>query len=108
MTPEQARAIFAAGEQAVIERLCGLDARVQTAEQQIDALQRTLAQREKNSSTSSKRPSSDDLTKPHKGSKNNAEEKDKHKGKGNRIGGQPGHPKHSRPAYPPETLSRVH
>ncbi|MEA1053643.1 DUF6444 domain-containing protein, partial [Lamprobacter modestohalophilus] len=102
MTPEQAQAIYAAGEQAVIERLCALAAQAQSAQQEIEALQRKLAQREKNSSTSSKRPSSDDLTKPKKGPKNTAE------GKGNRIGGQPGHPKHSRPPSPPETLSKIH
>ncbi|MBK1707358.1 IS66 family transposase [Halochromatium glycolicum] len=105
MTPEQAQAIYAAGEQAVIDRLCALDDQVQAAQQEIDALQRKLAQREKNSSTSSKRPSSDDITKPTTGAKNNAGTKN---GKGNTIGGQPGHPKHTRPAYPPETLSKVH
>ncbi|MEA3644150.1 MAG: DUF6444 domain-containing protein, partial [Lamprobacter sp.] len=102
MTPEQAQAIYAAGEQAVIDRLCALDAQVQSAQQEIDTLQRKLAQREKNASTSSKRPSSDDLTKPHQGAKNTP------KGQGNTIGGQPGHPKHSRPPYPPETLSKLH
>jgi transposase len=104
MTPEQARAIYAAGEQTVIERLCGLDARVQAAQQEIDALQRKLAQREKNSSTSSKRPSSDDITKPNTGGQTTPGTK----GQGNKIGGQPGHPKHSRPPYPPETLSKIH
>jgi len=102
MTPEQAQAIYAAGEQAVIDRLCALDAQVQAAQQEIDTLQRKLAQREKNSSTSSKRPSSDDITKPHQGAKNPP------KGQGKKIGGQPGHPKHSRPPYPPETLSKIH
>jgi transposase len=104
MTPEQAQAIYAAGEQAVIARLCALDAQLQAAQQEIDALQRKLAQREKNSSTSSKPPSSDDLTKPNTGSKTTPAAK----GQGNTIGGQPGHPKHSRAPYPPETLSKVH
>ena len=104
MTPEQAQALYWAGEQAVVERLCALDAQVQAAQQQIEALQRTLAQRSKDSSNSSKRPSSDDITKPKKGAKQTPETPDK----GNAIGGQPGHPKHSRAPYPPETLGDVH
>ena len=28
--------------------------------------------------------------------------------KGNTIGGQPGHPKHTRAPYPPEAISHVH
>lgn len=101
MTPEQARAIYAAGEQAVIERLCALDAQVQAGQQAIEALQHKLAQREKNSATSSKRPSSDDITKP-------KPDGTKAQGQGNRIGGQPGHPQHTRAPYPPETLATVH
>jgi transposase len=77
---------------------------VQAAQQEIEALQRKLAQLAKNSSTSSKPPSSDDITKPNTGGKNNTGAK----GKGNTIGGQPGHPKHTRAPYPPETLSQVH
>ncbi len=104
MTPEQAQALYWAGEQAVVERLCALDAQVQAAQQQIEALQRKLAQLSKDSSNSSKRPSSDDITKPKKGAKQTPETPDK----GNAIGGQPGHPKHSRAPYPPETLCDVH
>jgi hypothetical protein len=64
MTPEQAQALYWAGEQAAVERLCALDAQVQAAREKIEALQRTLAQRSKDSSNSSKRPSSDDIAKP--------------------------------------------
>ena len=67
MTPEQAQALYFAGQQVVVERLCALDAQVQAAHQEIEALQRKLAQRSKDSSNSSKRPSSDDITKPRKG-----------------------------------------
>ncbi|MFB1486797.1 MULTISPECIES: DUF6444 domain-containing protein [unclassified Thiocapsa] len=104
MTPEQAQAIDVAGEQTVVERLCALAAQVQAARQEIEALQRKLAQRSKDSSDSSKRPSSDDITKPKKGAKQTPETP----GKANAIGGQPGHPKHSRAPYPPETLCDVH
>ena len=44
MTPEQAQAIYFAGQRAVVERLCTLDATVLAAQQEIVALQRKLAQ----------------------------------------------------------------
>ena len=103
MTPEQAQAIYVAGQQAVVTNLCLLDAQVQTSQQEIEVLQRKIAQLSKNSSNSSKRPSSDDSTKP-KGSKK-ARGSDE---KGNPIGGQPGHPKHTRAPYPPEVISHLH
>lgn len=104
MTPEQAQAIYFAGRDAVVTRLCALAAQVQASQQEIEALQRKVAQLSKDSSNSSKRPSSDDITKPKKGGKKNhgADEK------GNKIGGQPGHPKHTRAPYPPEEISHVH
>jgi hypothetical protein len=85
MTPEQAQAIYVAGEQAVVKHLCALDAQVQAGEQEIEALQRKLAQRSKNSSTSSKPPSSDDITKPNKGAGQAAEAQ----GKGNTSADNP-------------------
>ena len=55
MTPEQARAIYFAGQDAVVTCLCELDAQVTASKQQIETLQRKVAQLSKNSSTSSKR-----------------------------------------------------
>jgi hypothetical protein len=104
MTPEQAQAIYCAGEQAVVKRLCALDAQVQAQEQKIEALERALAQRSKDSSNSSKPPSSDDITKPKKRPGQASEAQ----GEGKRIGAQPGHPRHTRTPYPPETLGNVH
>ena len=104
MTPEQAQAIYFAGQEAVVMHLCELDAQVQAAQQEIDALQRKVAQLSKDSSNSSKRPSSDDITKKPKGTTSTQGTN----AKGNTIGGQPGHPKHTRPPYPPETISQVH
>jgi transposase len=104
MTPEQAQAIYFAGQRAVVKRLCELDAQVQAGEQKIEALERKLAQRSKDSSNSSKPPSSDDITQPKKRAREAAEAQ----GQGNHIGGQPGHQKHTRPAYPPETISHCH
>ena len=54
----------------------------------------------KNSSTSSKPPSSD-ITKPSKEQKNKGKSKRK-------KGGQPGHPKHQRPAFPKEEVNEFH
>ncbi len=104
MTPEQAQAIYAGGQDGVIAALCELDAQVQASQQEIEALQRKIAQLSKNSSNSSKRPSSDDITKPKKGSKKDPEAQ----AKGNKIGGQPGHRKHTRAPYPPEAISQFH
>ena len=106
MTPEQAQALYFAGEQAVVERLCALDARLQAAQQEIEALQRKVAQLSKDSSNSSKRPSSDDITKPRP--KKSGSQPPEAQGKGNKIGGQPGHRKHTRAPYPPETISHHH
>jgi len=103
MTPEQAQAIYLVGQDAVVAYLCALEAQVQASHREIEALQRKVAQLSKDSSNSSKRPSSDDITKP-KGAKKTRGADDK----GNKIGGQPGHPKHSRVPYPPEAISHVH
>ena len=103
MTPEQAQAIYFSGQDAVVTDLCNLDAQVQALHQEIEALQRKIAQLSKNSSNSSKRPSSDDITKPKGGKKTRKPDE-----KGNPIGGQPGHPKHTRAPYPPEAISNVH
>jgi transposase len=106
MTPERAQAIYFAGEQAVVMRLCALDAQVQAQEQEnkIEALERALPRRSKDSSNSSKPPSSDDITKPKKRPGQASEAQ----GEDNRIGAQPGHPRHARTPYPPETLGDVH
>ena len=71
--------------------------RIHNLEQHVQQLQTELAQARKNSSTSSKPPSSD-LVKPPKPSTSSAD--------GQRTpGGQPGHPGHFRDAFPPEQVS---
>jgi len=80
---EEAIAIYRAGEEPVVEKLCGLSAQVDEQAKKIAALQ-------KNSSNSSKPPSSD-ITKPPKNKKD--------KNKKNKPGGQPGHPKHERTPF---------
>ncbi len=107
MTPEQAEAIYFAGKKSVISHLCDLDAQVTTAQQEIHQLKNKVAQLSKDSSTSSKRPSSDDITKP-KGKKktdgNNKNDKDDK----NKIGGQPGHERHTRSPWLPEEIDIFH
>lgn len=82
-----------------------LSRQVELQQRQIEALQkegaelkRTVARLSKNSSNSSKPPSSD-ITKP----------KAKRSGNGkNKIGAQPGHPKHERPFFPEEDIQEFH
>src|SRR3954449_2988560 len=81
-----------------------LQARVDALEAQLAALKevvaqlgRQLAAARKDSSTSSKPPSSD-IVKPPKPPPPEGQDK-------RRIGGQPGHPKHQRAAFPPESIN---
>src|SRR5215210_6966056 len=81
-----------------------LQARVEALEAELDALKAVVAQlgqqlaaARKDSSISSKPPSSD-LVKPPKPPPPKGQDK-------RRIGGQPGHPKHQRTAFPPEAIN---
>src|SRR3954464_9850572 len=81
-----------------------LQARVDAPEAEIAApkqngaqLSQQLAAARKDSSTSSKPPSSD-IVKPPKSPPPQGQDR-------RRIGGQPGHPKHERAAFPPEALN---
>src|ERR1700759_3215015 len=81
-----------------------LQARVDALEAELAALKGVVAQlgqqlaaARKDSSTSSKPPSSD-LVKPPKPPPPEGQDK-------RRIGGQPGHPKHERAAFPPEAIN---
>jgi transposase len=81
-----------------------LQARVDALEAELDALKAVVAQlgqqlaaTRKDSSTSSKPPSSD-IVKPPKPPPPKGQDK-------RRIGGQPGHPKHERTAFPPEAIN---
>ena len=103
MTPELAQAIYFAGQQAVVAHLCGLHEQVVALQLQVTEQEKTIAQLSKNSSNSSKPPSSDDITKPKNNNKAPGRRKKKRK-----IGGQPGHPKHTRPPYPPEAITHFY
>lgn len=81
-----------------------LQARVDALEAELDGLKQVVAQlgrqlaaARKDSSTSSKPPSSD-IVKPPKPPPPQGQDR-------RRIGGQPGHPKHERAAFPPEAIN---
>lgn len=69
-------------------------------DKRIADLEAQLATLKKNSSTSSKPPSSD-IVKPARKPKDG-------KGIKRKRGGQPGHPKHARPAFPPDEVTETH
>jgi transposase len=91
MKREEAIAIYRAGQEPVVEKLCELSAKVDEQAKQIAVLQ-------KNSTNSSKPPSSD-ITKPTRTKKG--------KGKKNKHGGQPGHPKHARNPFSEEQIDEA-
>jgi transposase len=72
------------------------EARLKALEATVARLQEQLAAARKDSSTSSKPPSSD-IVKPPRPEPPEGQER-------RRIGGQPGHPKHEREAFPPESI----
>src|SRR3954470_25019720 len=73
------------------------EARLKAVEATVARLQAQLAAARKDSSTSSKPPSCD-IVKPPKPDPPEGQER-------RRIGGQPGHPKHERAAFPPEAIN---
>ncbi len=97
MNRDQARAIYKSGEKKVINTLLENDKKIDTLEKKVKAQEKTIAKLKKNSSNSSKRPSSDDITNPKK--KNG-------KKKGKRlIGGQPGHKGNFRVPFKEEEIN---
>src|SRR3954462_8421788 len=78
-------------------RVDALEAELADLKQVVAQLSQQLAAARKDSSTSSKPPSSD-LVKPPKAPPPQGQDK-------RRIGGQPGHPKHERDAFPPESIN---
>jgi len=99
MNREEALVIYNAGPEVVVKTLCDLHDQIGTLQHIVEAQKITIAKLLKNSSNSSKPPSSDDITKP-KGKKKKGEKRN--------IGGQPGHPKHERLPFPKEVINDFH
>jgi transposase len=81
------------------ERVAELGKQLATALARIEELERQLAAARKDSSTSSKPPSSDIVKPPRPITKNR-----KGRGRKRRRGGQPGHARHDRTPFPPEEV----
>jgi transposase len=99
MKHKEALAIYRAGEEAVVNALCGMSDKIESLQKRVDELEKTIARLLKNSSNSSKPPSSDDITKPRPKNKNT---------KKCRIGGQPGHRRNNRTPFAEEEIDDFH
>jgi hypothetical protein len=82
-------------------RLAELERQLALALARIAELEGELAAARKNSSTSSKPPSSDIVKRPPASSGKPGRPRKR------RPGGQPGHPRHARPPFPPEQIDRT-
>ena len=105
ITFDQAPALCRSDPEAAARLICELSARVEAQQRQIDLLlrkvadlERTVAKLSKNSTNSSKPPSSD-ITRPKPQQRQRGERK---------IGAQPGHPRHERPAFPEADIKNFH
>jgi len=76
ITPEQALAIYHAGPDAVVKNICELSRRGDLRQKRVEALENKVAQLLKNSSNSSKPPSSD-ITKPKAGKRKRGRAQDR-------------------------------
>lgn len=99
MTREEALAIYRAGQEVVVKVLCEMSNQIESLQQRVAELERIVAKLTKNSSNSSKPPSSDDITKP------KPKDKDDKKRK---IGAQPGHHRNERAPFPEEEIDKFH
>jgi len=102
MTNDEALALYNAGPKVVAKILYDLSCTIESQQNQIEALEIKIAKLSKNSSNSSKRPSSDDITKP-KTQNPKGQEKGSHK-----IGGQPGHERHARTPFTDSEIDKTH
>ena len=99
MKREEALAIYRAGQQVVVRVLCEMSDKIESLQKRVSELEKIVARLLKNSSNSSKPPSSDDITKPKPKNKN---------GEKRNIGAQPGHPRNERSPFPREDIDKFH
>lgn len=99
MTRKEALAIYRAGQQAVVRVLCEMSDKIESLQKRVNELEKIVSRLSKNSSNSSKPPSSDDITKPKPKNKNE---------KKRNIGAQPGHPRNERTPFPKEDIDKFH
>lgn len=99
MNRNEALEIYHGGAEVVATTLIDLSNQVNSLKKTVHSQQKTIAKLSKNSSNSSKPPSSDDITKP---------KPKKKKDKQRHIGGQKGHPLHERMPYPPEAIDKFY
>ena len=103
-TVEKQRRVIAAQKTVIADQEAVISdqrAIIARQEKRVGALERKLAKAKKDSSTSSKPPSSD-IVKPPKGPKGSSPERRR------KPGGQPGHPQHKRTPFPPEQIDDSH
>ena len=99
MDRQEAERIYNAGKEVVIETLLAMDARIKNLEQKIPELEKAIASLSKNSSNSSRPPSSD----------NPWDRKTKRIRSGKRKqGGQLGHKGKKRELLPPEEMDHIY
>ncbi len=99
MTREEAMVIYRAGQEVVVKLLCELSDKTESLQKRVQELERRIARLTKNSSNSSKPPSSDDIT------KSKLKNKD---GKKCKIGAQPGHTRNERTPFPEEEIDKFY
>jgi transposase len=98
MDIREAELIYDAGKEAVVKILMEMDARIKSHEQQFRLLEQKIASLSRNSTNSSKPPSSDGPQVP----------RPKKKNRSRSPGGQKGHKGHKRELLPIEKMDHVH
>lgn len=102
MTREEALTIYRAGQEVVVRVLCEMSDKIESLQKRVNELEKIVARLSKNSSNSSKPPSSDDITKP------KPENKDVESGKKRNIGAQLGHLRNERSPFPKEDIDKFY
>ena len=101
MLVEDALDIYNAGPDIVVKTLCEFCDTINNQNDRIQELEKKIAKLSKDSSNSSKRPSSDDVTKPKPKKDIDSDEKRK-------IGGQPGHKGNFRIPFTEDEVNEFH